>query len=186
MTFEEARAQFPVLERVAYLNAGSAGPLPTAAVDAARAQFERDLTEGRSGAGFIEGLLELRERVRGALAAVLGAEAELVALTDSTTRGCQIVVSGLGLGPEDEVVTTGEEHFGLIGELQASGARVVVTDADEEALLRCGDAANAGSSPSRTSSGRRGEGSISRGCANLTARRSSSTGPSRQGRFRST
>ena len=27
MTFEEARAQFPVLERYAYLNAGSNGPL---------------------------------------------------------------------------------------------------------------------------------------------------------------
>lgn len=135
MTFEEARAQFPVLDSVAYLNTGSAGPLPTAAVDAARASLERDLTEGRSGAGVIEGLFELRERVRGALAAVLGADTELVALTDSTTRGCQIVVSGLGLGPEDEVVTTDQEHFGLTGELHASGARVVVTAADEDALL---------------------------------------------------
>ena len=27
MNFEEARAQFPVLERLAYLNAGSMGPL---------------------------------------------------------------------------------------------------------------------------------------------------------------
>ena len=27
MTFEEARAQFPVLERYAYLNAGTLGPL---------------------------------------------------------------------------------------------------------------------------------------------------------------
>ena len=27
MTFEEARAQFPVLERLAYLNAGTFGPL---------------------------------------------------------------------------------------------------------------------------------------------------------------
>ena len=27
MTFEEARAEFPVLERFAYLNAGTLGPL---------------------------------------------------------------------------------------------------------------------------------------------------------------
>jgi len=135
MTFEEARAQFPVLERFAYLNAGSSGPLPQAAIDAAQARLERDLREGRSGKAYIEAVLELRERIRGEIAAVLGTTPELVALADSTTRGCQIVVAGLGLGPEDEIVTTGDEHFGLSGQLQASGARVVVAEADEEALL---------------------------------------------------
>lgn len=135
MTFEEARAQFPVLERFAYLNAGSTGPLPRAATDAAKAKVERDLVEGRSGSAYIEELMDLRERVRGGLAAVLGASADLVALTDSTTRGCQTVVAGLGLGPDDEVVTSAEEHFGLTAQLQESGARVVVVDADEDALL---------------------------------------------------
>jgi L-cysteine/cystine lyase len=135
VTFEEARAQFPVLERVAYLNAGSIGPLPKAAVDAARARLERELVDGRTGSAYIEAIIDARERLRGALAAVLGTEAELIALTDSTTRGCQITVAGLGLGPEDEVVITDEEHFGLTGQLHASGARVVVTAAEEEALL---------------------------------------------------
>jgi L-cysteine/cystine lyase len=135
MTFEEARAQFPVLERFAYLNAGSSGPLPRAAVEAARARLARDLTEGRSGMPYIEELLGLRERVRDGIAAVLQASPELVVLTDSTTRGCQIVVAGLGLGSGDEVVTSNEEHFGLIGPLHASGARIVVAEAEEEALL---------------------------------------------------
>jgi L-cysteine/cystine lyase len=135
MTFEEARAQFPVLERFAYLNAGSSGPLPTAAVDAARARLQRDLAEGRSGTAYIEELVELRERVRGGIAAVLGTDAGHVALTDSTTRGCQIAVAGLGLGPEDEIVTSDQEHFGLTGQVHASGARVVVAEAEEEALL---------------------------------------------------
>jgi L-cysteine/cystine lyase len=66
---------------------------------------------------------------------VLGTSAELVALTDSTTRACQIAVAGLGLGADDEVVTSAEEHFGLLGQLHASGARVVVAEADEDALL---------------------------------------------------
>jgi L-cysteine/cystine lyase len=135
VTFEGARAQFPVLERFAYLNAGSVGPLPRSAVDAARARLERDLVEGRSGMAYIQELLELRERIRGQIAAVLGATPELVALTDSTTRGCQIVLAGLGLGPDDEIVTTDEEHFGLLGQLHGSGARVVVAEANEEALL---------------------------------------------------
>jgi L-cysteine/cystine lyase len=135
VTFEEARAQFPVLERFAYLNAGSSGPLPRAAVEAARARLARDLEEGRSGTAYIEELRELRERIRSAIADVLGTTAEHVALTDSTTRGCQIVLAGLGLEVEDEVVTSEEEHFGLLGPLRASGAHVVVAEADEEALL---------------------------------------------------
>ena len=135
MTFEEARAQFPVFERYAYLNAGSSGPVPRAVADAVRARLERDLTEGRSGKAYIEEILELREGIRGGIAAVLGASAELVALTESTTRGCQIAIAGLGLGPEDEIVTSDQEHFGLLGPLHESGARVVVADADEDALL---------------------------------------------------
>jgi L-cysteine/cystine lyase len=133
--FEEARAQFPVLGRCAYLNAGSSGPLPRAAAEAMEARLEQDLEEGRSGREYIEEFFELRERVRAGLAAVLGTSPELVALTDSTTRGCQIVLTGLGLGPGDEIVTTTDEHFGLTGALHASGARVVLADAAEEAVL---------------------------------------------------
>ena len=40
--------------------------------------------------------------------------------------GCQIVLSGLHLEPGDEIVTTDEEHFGLLGPLHVSGARVRV------------------------------------------------------------
>ena len=135
MTFEEARAQFPVLERIAYLNAGSAGPLPEAAVDAMRARLERDLSAGRSGGAYIEELFQLRERVRGGIASVLDTFAELVALVESTTRGCQVVLAGLGIDADDEILTTGEEHFGLLGPVHESGARVVVAEADEDAML---------------------------------------------------
>lgn len=135
MTPEEGRAQFPVLERYAYLNAGTNGPLPRAALEAVRARLDRDVAEGRSGRPYIDSILELRERVRVGVAAVLGTTPELVALTDSTTRGCQIVVAGLGLAPDEEIVTTDQEHFGLTGPLRASGARVVLAEADEDALL---------------------------------------------------
>ena len=49
MTFEEARAAFPVLERLAYLNAGTNGPLARATVEAMVAQELVDLAEGRAG-----------------------------------------------------------------------------------------------------------------------------------------
>ena len=135
MTPDEARAQFPVLERCAYLNAGSSGPLPRAVVEAAWARLERDLAEGRSGKAYIGDIFDLRERIRAGIAAVLGTSAELVALAESTTRGCQVVMAGLGLGAGDEIVTTDQEHFGLLGALRVSGARVVLAEADEDALL---------------------------------------------------
>ena len=135
MTPDEARAQFPVLDRYAYLNAGSSGPLAQATIDAIRARLEHDLAEGRSGKAYMEEVFESREHIRCGMAAVLGTSAELVALTDSTTRGCQVVAAGLDLTAADEVVTTDQEHFGLLGPLHESGARVVVTQADEDALL---------------------------------------------------
>jgi L-cysteine/cystine lyase len=56
----------------------------------------------------------------------VGAEPERVALTSSTTDGCNVAVAGLRLGSADEVVTTDGEHFGLLGPLITSGARVRV------------------------------------------------------------
>jgi L-cysteine/cystine lyase len=135
MTYDDARAQFPVLERLAYLNAGTNGPLARSTVEAMVEQNERDLVEGRSGMDYFHGMLDLREDVRAGVAAVLAVEPASVALTDSTTRGCAVVLAGLGLSDQDEVVTTDQEHFGLTGPLYATGARVVIVDADEEALV---------------------------------------------------
>jgi len=135
MTHEEARALFPVLERYAYLQAGSVGPLSRATLAAMVADEELSLTEGRGSAARFERLLALREEMRGRLADLVGVEPARVALTASTTDGCNIVLGGLGLGPEDEVVTTTDEHFGLIGPLHTSGARVVVADPDPERIV---------------------------------------------------
>jgi L-cysteine/cystine lyase len=129
------RDQFPVLDRLAYLNAGTNGPLARATVEAMRTQEERDLAEGRSSKAYFEGMLALREEARHEVARLFGVEDAAVALTDSTTRGCAVVLLGLGLTGEDEVITTDQEHFGLTGPLYATGARVVIADADEQAIL---------------------------------------------------
>jgi L-cysteine/cystine lyase len=126
MTFEEARAQFPVLDPIAYMNAGSMGPLPRTAFEAMTSGLRHDLDVGRGGRPYYDLILDLRLRVRTRLAEILGAAAEQMALTSSTTDGCNIVVAGLDLGPEDEVVTSATEHPGLIAPLHASGVRVVV------------------------------------------------------------
>jgi L-cysteine/cystine lyase len=135
MNYEEARAQFPVLSRRAYLNAGTNGPLAQATIDAFTARAQRDLEEGRFGTEYFEEMLELRNAARVAFAAVLDVEPDRMALVDSTMRGCATVLAGLELSKADEVITTGQEHFGLTGPLHATGARVVIVDADEDAML---------------------------------------------------
>jgi len=133
--FAEARARFPVLERIAYLNAGTFGPLSRSTVDALLAEIAHDFTDGRSGRPCFERALGLRETARESLAGLVGVEPEHVTLTSSTTDACNIVVAGLDLQPGDEVITTTEEHFGLLGPLHASGARVVVTTPDAGAIV---------------------------------------------------
>jgi L-cysteine/cystine lyase len=126
VNFHDARTQFPVLDQLAYLNAGSMGPLARATVEAMAAQELADLELGRCGQAYIDTVNELRRRVRAGLAATIAVPPENVALTTSTTQSCNIVLAGLRLRPEDEIVTTDTEHFGLLGALSGSGATVRV------------------------------------------------------------
>jgi L-cysteine/cystine lyase len=113
------RQQFPVLESLAYLNAGTDGPLPRAAVQAAQEELAREARDGRTRAHF-ERRHELGDALREAYAGLLGCGSEELALTTCTSEGIWIVVSGLGLGEGDEILTSDEEHPGLLGALQAA------------------------------------------------------------------
>jgi len=115
---------FPVLERRAYLNAGSVGPLSRRTVDAMTAAEKVALENGRGAISTWEGAAPAEVDVRTRIASLLRVPVEKVVLTTSTTEGCNIVITGLRLGPEDEVVTTDAEHPGLSAPLQASGARI--------------------------------------------------------------
>ena len=125
MTFEEARAAFPVLERYAYLNAGSVGPLARRTFDTI-VEAGKDELGPRGGVEQFEQIIEARNGLRQVLGDQIGVGPEHIALTNSTSEACRIVVAGLGLTPEDEIVTTDAEHFGLLGPVHASGARVRV------------------------------------------------------------
>lgn len=135
MTFEAARARFPVLARVAYLNAGTFGPLSIGTMEAVAGEQARDLAEGRSGKAYVGRAIDMRAALCAQIADLVGVAPELVTLTGSTTDGCNIVLGGLDLEPGDEIVTTTDEHFGLLGPLHASGARVVVAEPKPETIL---------------------------------------------------
>jgi selenocysteine lyase/cysteine desulfurase len=116
------RAEFPVLSDLAYLNAGTFGPLPHAAVRASLDVLDRAASEGRTRE-YYDLKLDLGQRQRAAYAALLGADADDVGLTTSTSDGVVRVVAGLDLGRGDEVLTAPDEHPGLLGPLSDLRAR---------------------------------------------------------------
>ncbi len=123
------RAQFPVLEHTSYLNAGTEGPIPASVPEAVAERVAYETDHGRIGRDYIETVFDLRDRSRAGYARVLGADPADVALTGSTTDGCNTVLGGLDLRPGDRVVTSDEEHPGLLaplGRLRARGVQVTV------------------------------------------------------------
>jgi L-cysteine/cystine lyase len=113
------RREFPVLRKLTYLNAGTDGPVPARAVTAAEAELWRAAQDGRARKHFAR-RAELRDAQREAYAALLACAPTDVALTTSTSEGVATAVAGLGLGRGDEIVTSDEEHPGLIGPLLAA------------------------------------------------------------------
>jgi selenocysteine lyase/cysteine desulfurase len=117
--FSELRAEFPVLARLAYLNAGTDGPLPALAVRAAAEELRREAEDGRAQAhGKRRG--ELTGELRSAYATALGCDAADVALTTCTSEGIAQTIGGLAFAQGEEILTSDEEHPGLLGALTAA------------------------------------------------------------------
>src|ERR1700722_16577823 len=113
------RAEFPVFERLAYLNAGTDGPRPARGVRGPGGELPRKGEQGRPSAHF-ERRAELSAELRTSYAATLGCETTDLALTTSTSEGLAQVIGGLELGRGDQIVTRDEEHPGLQGALVAA------------------------------------------------------------------
>ncbi len=113
------RAEFPVLDRLAYLNAGTDGPLPRAAVAASQRELEAEAQHGRAKEHF-ERRGQLSEALRACYAGTIGCEPYDLSLTTCTSEGLAIVIDGLGLRAGDEILTSEEEHPGLLGALAAA------------------------------------------------------------------
>jgi selenocysteine lyase/cysteine desulfurase len=120
------RSRFPLLERTAYLNAGTNGPVAVESVQAAELELGGQLDGGRAVSHF-ERRASLQKALRSAYAGVLGCDPGEVALTTSTSDGLGRVLAGLDLGRGDEILTSDQEHPGLLGPLSAArgrGARI--------------------------------------------------------------
>lgn len=140
----QIRAEFPVLDEVVYLNTGTYGPVPRCSAEAAATVMTTELGGGRSCERYYELIDTVRASTLALLAELLGVAPTDLTLTCSTTSGCHVVLSGLGLRPGDEIVTTDQEHHSLITSLRATPATLVtvdITDADDDdAVQKLADA----------------------------------------------
>jgi selenocysteine lyase/cysteine desulfurase len=116
------RDEFPVLEKVAYLNAGTDGPIPRAAAELVQRELTAALEEGRLWPHF-ERRMQLQSDLRVGYAQLMNCEADDVAVTTGTSYGLGCVLAGMDLGPGDEIITSDSEHPGLLGPLIAARHR---------------------------------------------------------------
>jgi selenocysteine lyase/cysteine desulfurase len=116
---DELRAQFPVLERLAYLNAGSNGPVPRRALDAVGESLRHQAIDGRGDKAHFEENAARIDHLRDRIAALLGCETPELAITGSTTDGVNAALLALDLGRGDDVLTSDEEHPGVLAPLAA-------------------------------------------------------------------
>jgi L-cysteine/cystine lyase len=129
---ETVRSGMPSSRHAVYLNAGTWGPLPTRAADAMRARVDDVESRGRIGSNGYAEFGRIREGARAAFAESVSSDPERIALTHSTSGGMNLVLGGLAFAPGDEIVTTDNEHPGLLEPLAALTRRygVVVRVAD--------------------------------------------------------
>jgi L-cysteine/cystine lyase len=143
------RAALPALAAGIYLNTGSVGPLPaeTAAAMAEIADYE--LRTGRAHVDSFTVAVQRMDEARAAVAAVLTADVDDIALTHATTDGMNIGAWAIDWRPGDRVVTTNLEHPGGIGPLYVLrdrfGVDLHIVDVglggDHEAVVAAFDAA---------------------------------------------
>ena len=114
--WRELRASIPALRHQVYLNTGVSGPPPLFAIEE-EVWWARHIAEtGPGRPDVFTGAMEEAERVRGVLAAFIGADADEVALTRSCSDGISLVAVGLDWKAGDEVLVAPElEHVaGLV------------------------------------------------------------------------
>ena len=109
--WQRVRREFNLVDDISYMNTGTMGPIPRPVVEA-QTRYLRDLAADPRARRDTE---PIREK----LAAFVGADADEILLTRSTTEGMKVFCRGLDLAPGDEVLMSSHEHPGGYGPWRA-------------------------------------------------------------------
>ncbi|ELY92325.1 class V aminotransferase [Natrialba hulunbeirensis JCM 10989] len=133
------RADIPALESTTYLNYGAHGPSPRTVVDAAEACTREHEFDAVPPADPYEMAFGIYDRTRETVASFLGANADEIALTESTTAGIAAVAGAIDWQPGDVVVRTDLEHpAGILPwqRLERAGVEVRVVETTDGRIDR--------------------------------------------------
>jgi len=108
------REQLPAVQTTGYFNTGSNGPIPRIAYLAIEEATRRELDQGRIVPGVSVKNRDRNRRVAALAAEMFGADADEIALTHSASEGINAALMGMTWEPGDEIVSTTEEHPGLL------------------------------------------------------------------------
>jgi len=123
------RDALPALAHSAYLNTGTAGPLPEQAADALQDAFAGQVARGRIGRASFEEAHATADAARAELARLLASPPDRLALMHHSTDGLNAAALGLRWQPGDAVVITDLEHAAVqlvAGALRLRGVEVRV------------------------------------------------------------
>jgi cysteine desulfurase / selenocysteine lyase len=92
INWSDIRKQFPITERVAYLNTAAAGPLARSVAYAGAEYYRQMMSEGDK---HWDDWLAQREQVRRSIAAFINAEPDEIGLTTNTSSGMNLIIDAL-------------------------------------------------------------------------------------------
>ncbi len=102
--------EMPAATSRLYLNTGTFGPLPTCVIESLQERLRAEWRDGRLGTAAFENMATIYGNARHAVARLLNADVEEIALTDNTGEGMNIISYGFNWHEGDEVITTNHEH----------------------------------------------------------------------------
>ena len=111
--WEKVRQEFNIVDGISYMNNGTMGPVPRSVVEAQTRYLIDIAADPRIGEW------NRIEPVREKLAKFVGANADEIVMTRSTTEGMKIFSRGLDLRRGDEVLMSSHEHPGGYGPWRA-------------------------------------------------------------------
>ncbi len=114
MDVEKIRAQIPVCSNLTYLNTGWSGPSPEPVLDAIKARIDYESAEGPVSKPVLESGHDIEDGTRQAVAGLLNVASDELALTQNTTEGLNMVMSGFPWQEGDEIITFDIEHLSVM------------------------------------------------------------------------
>jgi selenocysteine lyase/cysteine desulfurase len=109
--WEELRNFYAFENRFIMMNNGTCGPMPKPVFHALMKAFQTQMSNPYDVYSYLP---TFTEAVRSKLAAFIHADPDEVALVSNTTEGINLIVNGLDMKEEDEVLVTSLEHPGHI------------------------------------------------------------------------